>query len=366
MSADARESAHGDQMPSEGANSATHPPFVSVITPFYNTEPYIAECIESVLAQTYSNWEYILVNNQSTDGSRSVAERYACRDDRIRLLDTPAHYGQVENFNKALKHMSSQSKYCKVVLADDWLFPECIERMVELAEAHPSIGIVSSYRLYGEEITGDGLPYECKVISGRKACQHMLQDGHYLTGSPTSVLVRADFIREAAEFYPLGWLHDDTEACFRVLAELDLGFIHQVLTFSRKENESVASEAARFGPGPIRKFMFAVKYGPQFFTGEEYRKYLERETDFYGEFLAQSAFQLKSSKFWNFHRRGLRLVGASFWSIGLPKYIFLETLDIIFNPKKTLGRILRLFKNRRSKESAVPVAAETKEQPTSP
>src|ERR1700704_5369633 len=138
-------------MSSEGTNPATHLPRVSIITPFYNTEQYIAECIESVLAQTYSNWEYILVNNQSTDASRSIAEPYAQKDKRIRLLDTPAHLGQVENFEAALRRMSPDSRYCKMVLADDWLFPECVERMMTLAEANPTVGIVSSYRLFGDD-----------------------------------------------------------------------------------------------------------------------------------------------------------------------------------------------------------------------
>ena len=365
MQTGARRTKQGDYMSSEGTNPATHSPFVSIITPFYNTEQYIAESIESVLGQTYTDWEFILVNNQSTDASRSIAERYSRRDTRIRLLDTPKHFGQVENFNAALKYMSPQSQYCKMVLADDWLFPECVERMVELAEAHPSVGLVSSYRLFGDEITGDGLPYANKVISGREAGQRMLRDGLYLTGSPTSVLVRADIVRNEEEFFPIGWLHDDTEACFRILAEHDLGFIHQVLTFSRKDEESLNSEVVRFGPGPIRKFMFAVKFGPQFFTRDEHPKYLDAQTDFYGQFLAESVFQFKKKEFWDFHRKGLRAVNANFWSIGLPKYIFLETLDIIFNPKKTIGRVFRLAKNSPSKESAAPVPSETKEQSTS-
>src|SRR5262245_45925154 len=117
-------------------------PLVSIITPFYNTEAYLAECIQSVVAQTYPNWEYILVNNQSTDSSRSIAERFAAKDGRFRLIDTPKHLGQVENFEASLRYMSPESKYCKLVLADDWIFPDCVERMVTLAEANPTVGIV--------------------------------------------------------------------------------------------------------------------------------------------------------------------------------------------------------------------------------
>src|SRR5580704_4705397 len=359
-------------MPTTELNSPTHPPLVSVITPFYNTGQYIAECIESVLAQTYSHWEYILVNNQSTDSSRSVAERYAREDNRIRLLDTPKFLSQVENFNEALRYMSPESRYCQVLLADDWLFPESIERMVALAEANPTVGIVSSYRLFGDEITGSGLPHSSTAISGRKAGQLMLREGFYLTGSPSSILVRAEIVKKTQPFYPEGWLHDDTEACFRILQEYDLGFIHQVLTFSRKDEDSITSKALRFGPGPIRRYMFAVQYGPQFFSGDEYRQYLQRETDFYGEFLAASVFEFKKKEFWDFHRKGLRTIGADFSSIGLPKYVLFELADIIFNPKKTLGRIICLFKSSqpkslpKQKETPESAASAAKEQSTSP
>jgi glycosyltransferase involved in cell wall biosynthesis len=355
-------------MSREELNPATDQPLVSVITPFYNTGQYLAECIESVLAQTYSNWEYILVNNQSTDSSRSIAERYAREDSRIRLLDTPSFLGQIENFNAALRYMSPESRYCKVVLADDWLFPECLERMVALADANPSAGIISSYRIFGDEITGGGLPFSSTVISGCKAGQHMLRDGYYLTGSPSSVLLRAEIVRKTPSFYPEGRLHDDTEACFRILTEYDLGFIHQVLTFSRKDGDSLTSEVSRFGTGPLRRYMFAVQYGPQFFSGDEYRQYLQRETDFYGGYLAASVFEFKSKEFWDFHRKGLREVGADFGRVGLTKYVLFEFADIIFNPKKTIGRIIRRFKNSepKPKETATPASSATKEQSTSP
>ena len=85
-------------------------PVVSVVTPFYNVAPYLAECIESVLAQTFVDFEYLLVNNQSTDGSREIAAAHAARDPRIRLIDNQRFVGQVENYNGALAHVDARAQ----------------------------------------------------------------------------------------------------------------------------------------------------------------------------------------------------------------------------------------------------------------
>jgi Glycosyl transferase family 2 len=75
-------------------------PLVSVVTPFYNTEPYLAQCIESVLAQTYPHFEFILMDNCSTDGSGEIAESYARRDPRIRLIRCTQFLSQLANYNR--------------------------------------------------------------------------------------------------------------------------------------------------------------------------------------------------------------------------------------------------------------------------
>src|SRR5512146_3249684 len=105
-------------------------PLVSVVTPVFNGEKYLRECVDSVLAQTYTNWHYVIVNNCSTDRTLEIAQEYAARDSRIRVVNNREFVGVDANHNNAFREISPDSKYCKVVAADDWIFPECLERMV--------------------------------------------------------------------------------------------------------------------------------------------------------------------------------------------------------------------------------------------
>src|SRR5690349_6775046 len=131
-------------------NAAPEPrPLVSVVTPFYNTAAYLAECIESVLAQSYTAFEYILADNCSTDGSAEIADYYARQDLRIRLIRYSDFVAQLPNYNRALKEISESSRYCKIVQADDCIFRECLEMMVQALGQNESTGLVVAYRLEG-------------------------------------------------------------------------------------------------------------------------------------------------------------------------------------------------------------------------
>ena len=177
-------------------------PRVSFVTPFFNTEKYLAECIESVLRQTYQNWDYVLVNNRSTDGSVQIAEKYANQfPERIRVEHNSEFLSQVQNYNHALRFVSPESHYCKVVQADDWLFADCVKSMVAVAEAHPTVGIVSAYELEGDEVRLDGLPYPSPAVSGREICRLYFLEGKYLFGTPTSLLLRSELVRSRDPFY---------------------------------------------------------------------------------------------------------------------------------------------------------------------
>src|SRR6185312_6012278 len=142
-------------------------PLVSIVTPFHNGVEDLAECIESVLAQTYDNFEYVLLDNASTDGAGEVAEHYASIDERIRYAKNDELLDQVPNYNRALTLIDAGSVYCKMVQADDWIFPRCIEEMVAVAETAPTVGIVSAYSSVGTNVILTGLDIDETVIDGR-------------------------------------------------------------------------------------------------------------------------------------------------------------------------------------------------------
>lgn len=285
-------------------------PLVSVVTPVYNTEKYLAECIESVLAQTYANWEYVISDNCSSDRSLEIARSYAAQDPRIRASQHDVHLGVLPNWNRSLREVSTESRYCKIVHADDWLFPECIERMVSLAEEHPRVGIVGSYRLEEDRVTLDGLPPTVRVIPGRELARSTLLGGPYpyLFGAPTQTLLRSDLVRGRDPFYDEEHLQSDTGACYELLGESDFGFVHQVLTFTRRHNETVTASVrskTTYHPGQL---WLHLKYGPLYLTSEEYERRLALWLARYGWSLVRRAPRVRDPAFREYHLEVLNML----------------------------------------------------------
>jgi glycosyltransferase involved in cell wall biosynthesis len=327
-------------------------PLVSVVTPVYNTEQYLAECIESVLTQTYQNWEYVIVNNCSTDRSLQIAQHYARQDARIRIYNNEQFLNQMQNWNHTLRHISAASQYCKVVHADDWLFPECIAQMVEVAEVNPSVGLVSAYRLDEDQVNLDGLPFPSTVVPGREICRIHLLGRLYLFGSPTSLLIRSDLIRNRTKFYNETNIHADKEACFDILQEGDFGFVHQVLTYTRRHNESTTTMIRRFETYRIGHLMILKKFGPIFLTPDEYKQSLKQKLDGYHKFLGQKVFERKGKGFWDYHRNELEKLGYPISVRKLIKAVLLQLLD--------LRQTLRLIRASRRMKQKPAVIADTK------
>ena len=308
-------------------------PLVSIVTAVYNGENYLAECIESVLAQTYGNWDYVIVDNCSTDKTLEIAQAYAGRDKRIRVMRNRLHVGAIENHNIALSHISPDSKYCKVVCADDRIYPECIELMVQLAEQYPSVGIVGSYILRGGEIQHIGLPQTRSVFSGQEVCRLHLLEKTQVVGAPTSVLYRSDIVRARKEFFPGPLLSADVAACYRTLRNHDLGFVHKVLAFLRIHDEALSVGQANLRAFWLDRVVLFAQYGRNCLSEEEFAKEFSRVLDdYYYDVLASAVLKRYPKTFWNYHIGGLNEVGLEINHVKLMKSVIHRVCDLVFNP----------------------------------
>ena len=319
-------------------------PLVSIVTPVHNESAYLVECIESVLAQTYENWDYTIVDNCSTDGSAEIAHKYAARDRRIRVHENQQFLPAIANHNCALSTLSPTSKYCKVVLGDDWIFPECLQRMVSLAEQQPSVGIVSAYALERQEVKWTGLSYPAKVISGREICRRHLLDGLYVFGTPTTVLYRADLVRSRDRFYDEANIHADTDICFALLQSCDFAFIHQVLTFTREQQGSLSTTASDVHAYFPAMLQLLLTYGSYYLSEDELEDRLECHLSEYYKFLGKSLLVGRNEQFWEYHKGKLTRAGVGFSRSRLAKGASQSLLGAALHPKISIEKLLRLRK----------------------
>lgn len=120
-------------------------PLVSVIMPVYNGERYLAQAIDSVLAQCYTHLELIIINNGSTDGTAAILDEHARKDNRIVVLFYPEPLGHAGEAASNMASLQAKGKYIAKLDADDIAVPDRIKKQVAFLEANPTIFLVGSY-----------------------------------------------------------------------------------------------------------------------------------------------------------------------------------------------------------------------------
>lgn len=330
-------------------------PLVSILTPVYNGADYLAECIESVLQQTYQNYEYIIVNNCSTDGTLQIALDYALKDKRIRVLNNEKFVGVIANHNIAFRSISAEAKYCKVVSGDDFIFPDCVIRMVALAEANPSVGLVGVYQLSGEGVKWQGLRYPQAVIQGREMCRRIFleDDKTFGFGSPTSLLYRADLVRKNSEFYPNPSPHSDSSACFQCLTESDYGFVYEVLAFERIHEATQSHASAKIDRFVSANFNDVICYGPLFLSKEEQTGKLAEMLGKYHRLLVWNLLVgSREKEFWDYHTGRLAELGYPFKRIQLVKAGLRTFWEEARNPGLMIAKLRARLVSKRQMKAA--------------
>lgn len=319
--------------------------FVTVVTAVYNGESYLEQCMKSVLAQTHQNFEYLICNNHSTDRSSDIANDYAAKDRRIKVVKPPTFLPQVKNFNFAYEQIASSSKYLKMVHADDWLYPECIERMADLADANPTVDLVSAYRLI--ETTPDcfGVPVSRSVFSGREACRWHLLGTTYPFGSQSTVMYRSDAVRKRSpKFFPEDRFYFDVDVAFRMLVGRDFGFVHQVLSFSRYQPGAITDEASHFNTWYLSLFVTLEQYGRDLLTQAEFEERMrEVSADMYAGFgevwLKDRIRREKRTKFWEFQRKHLSAIGVDIQPDLLRRGVATAAVKLVGSPAQLVTKL---------------------------
>ncbi len=116
-------------------------PKVTVLMPAYNAEKYIKTAIESILNQTYKDFEFIIVNDCSTDKTLKIIEDYAKKDKRIKVISNTENQKIAKTLNIGLKE--AQGEYIARMDADDWSYPDRIEKQVDFMEKNPEVVLSS-------------------------------------------------------------------------------------------------------------------------------------------------------------------------------------------------------------------------------
>ena len=116
-------------------------PKVTVLMPAYNAEIYIAIAIESILHQTFKNFEFIIVNDCSTDSTLKIIQQYAKKDKRIKVISNKENQKIANTLNNGLK--DARGEYVARMDADDWSYPDRIEKQIDLMERNPNVVISS-------------------------------------------------------------------------------------------------------------------------------------------------------------------------------------------------------------------------------
>lgn len=179
-------------------------PRVSVVVPAFNNAEYLAETMDSILNQTYQDFELIVSDHSSTDGTMEVLRRYA-NDDRVQILTTPAGGGAKANWDRVSE--AANGELLKLVCGDDTIFPSCLAEQVAAFDRHPSAVLVASQRTLVDAkgkpiIAARGLAGLSGLVSGREAARRAVTAGANIFGEPGCVLMKRAALKE------IGWWDD--------------------------------------------------------------------------------------------------------------------------------------------------------------
>lgn len=230
------------------------PPLVSVIIPVYNVCPYLARAVDSLLAQTLTDFQLFLVDDGSSDGSGELCDRYAGQDARVHVLHQP-NSGAPTARNRGMA--AASGRYFYFMDADDWAEPEMLERLTAAAEQNAAQLVAAGFTIDTRSQNGAltrqtlqaGEAFYASKEDFRRAAAGLFDKN--LLYPPWNKLYRAEYLRERGISFP-NTFWDDFPFNLAVIRDVERVCLLPPAGyhFMRERPES---ETARFQPGMYEK-----------------------------------------------------------------------------------------------------------------
>lgn len=215
-------------------------PQVAVVTPVYNGSPYLQRTLACVQGQTYPNLVHVVLDNASTDDTpRVIAE---ARGGRVPILArrNSSVLPQIENWNAAIAMTPPEAAYVKFLCADDLVRADAIERMVNIAEAHPNVHLVTAIDVFDDWVKPTEFDQKDGVYEGRQVMQRLLRGTISWFPFP-HLFFRVTPGRLDNPFDPATTPAPDADFAMRLLLDGDMGFVNAPLFYTRMHAESATS-----------------------------------------------------------------------------------------------------------------------------
>lgn len=223
-------------------------PKVSFCLPTYNYARYLPEAIESVLAQTFTDFELLIIDDRSTDDSAAVIERYAQQDSRIIFAVNEQNLGMVANWNLCLAR--ARGEYVRFIFGDDYLTsPQALRLMVDALDRYPDVVLVGSARNVVDELSSTK-----RIVShfldrtryrGREVVRRSLLEQRNIVGEPSAVMFRRQLAGRGYD--PAYRQMVDMEMWFHLLGQGNFYYLATPLVAFREHDAQQSVHNARAG-----------------------------------------------------------------------------------------------------------------------
>ena len=214
-------------------------PLISVIVPVYKVELYLRQCVDSLLAQTYSNLEIILVDDGSPDGCPAICDEYARKDSRVRVIHKP-NGGLSDARNVGLD--AARGEYIGFIDSDDWVMPDMYEYLYKgMKEHNADISVCEYFEVWPKKCRATNRP-EVRIFEGKESVNAilLLKIGSYAWNKLYKREMWGDEIR-----YPTGKLYEDVRTTYRVFERAALvAALPEPKYFYRRTNESITGNTS--------------------------------------------------------------------------------------------------------------------------